>query len=40
MVSADCENYTYLEITGARDSDMIKEKIFSKVCVSPLPQYF
>ncbi|KAI5123627.1 hypothetical protein M0805_003441 [Coniferiporia weirii] len=33
-VTADCDNYTYLDITGARNAAIIKEKIFSKLQIS------
>lgn len=33
-VTADCDNFTYLDITGAVNAAMIKEKMFSKVCSS------
>ena len=31
IVTADCEVYTPLDITGARSAAIIREKIFSKV---------
>lgn len=31
MITSDCDTFTYLEITGARDAAMIKEKMFSRV---------
>ena len=30
-VTADCDNYTYLDVSGAQNAAIIKEKIFSKV---------
>lgn len=31
LATADCDNYQSLDITGIRDSIVVKEKIFTKV---------
>ncbi|TDL28512.1 Pkinase-domain-containing protein [Rickenella mellea] len=33
-VTADCDIYTYLDITGVKDSAIVREKIFSKLQIS------
>ncbi|EJD03987.1 uncharacterized protein FOMMEDRAFT_121406 [Fomitiporia mediterranea MF3/22] len=39
-VTADCDNFTYLDVTGARDAAMIREKMFSKLQISDDQQPF